>query len=64
MTCWLTLVYWMNVMDNVNFELQELAAMARLEAVDILYEQMKDEYLCSLFAEYTMTDSGGCEFDA
>jgi hypothetical protein len=54
----------MNVMDNVNFELQELAAMARLEAVDILYEQMKDEYLCSLFAEYTMTDSGGCEFDA
>jgi hypothetical protein len=23
----------------------------------------EDEYICRMAAEYTMTDSGGCEFD-
>jgi len=50
------------MIDNVNFELQELASMARLEAIDDLYNQLEDEYLCRMVADVTMDDVGS-EFD-
>ena len=50
------------MLDNVNFLLQELADEARLEAIDDLYNQLEDEYLCRMVAEVTMDDVGS-EFD-
>lgn len=50
------------MIENVNFELQELAEAERLKAIDDLYNQLEDEYLCRMVADVTMDDIG-CEFD-
>lgn len=50
------------MIDNVNFELQELASMARLEMVEDWYEAIQDENLCRMVADVTMDDVGS-EFD-